>query len=118
MLFDYMSVGRKIKELRSKNRLSQAELAELVDVSTPYISNVENGRKFLKIETLVAICNSLGVTPDILLADALDNHKSPAEREFAEVLEDCTLYESRIIIGVATAVKKTLRDNGYLTHKQ
>lgn len=118
MLFDYLSVGRKIKELRDKKRLSQAELAEMIDVSTPYISNIENGHKFLKIETLVAICNTLGVTPDIMLVDVLDNHKLSAESELAQVLEDCTLYESRIIIGVATAVKNTLRNNSYLTHKR
>ena len=41
MVVDYELLGRNIKYFRSKKRMRQAELAELVDVSTPHISHIE-----------------------------------------------------------------------------
>ncbi len=39
------SIGRKIKEQRVKKNISQEELAEIVDVTPSYISNLERGNR-------------------------------------------------------------------------
>jgi len=46
--------GRNIKNFRSFNGLSQEQLAEKMDLSINTICEIENGKKFVRAETLVS----------------------------------------------------------------
>lgn len=50
------SIGRKLKELRNSRNLRQSELAELVGLSRPAISNIESGKRSLTLSTLKRFC--------------------------------------------------------------
>ena len=41
---DYENLGSRMKELRIKMKLTQAEVAKALNVTPGYISNVENNR--------------------------------------------------------------------------
>lgn len=69
---DAQKVGRRIQEVRKARGLTQAELAQRVELSTKYISNVECGFKMPKLNTFVAIANALQCDANVLLADVLD----------------------------------------------
>lgn len=62
------NLGDKIRETRLKCGLTQDKLAEMVDISTNFMSLIENGRN-MSVETLVKIADALGVTVDYLLSD-------------------------------------------------
>ena len=53
------SLGKKIRRLRINNCLSQARLAEAVDVSTNYIGQIERGDRTPSLDTVIALCNAL-----------------------------------------------------------
>ena len=53
--------GRKIKEYRKKNNLTQARLAELTNVDDKHISCIESGRNFPSPELLFRLAQSLNV---------------------------------------------------------
>ena len=72
MLVDAQKVGRRIQEVRKSRGLTQAELSQMVDLSTKYISNVECGFKTPKLNTFVSIANALQCDANLLLADVLD----------------------------------------------
>lgn len=38
-------VGARVKEARMRKRLSQAQLADLLGLTPPYISNIETGKQ-------------------------------------------------------------------------
>lgn len=48
-------IGNRIKELRKKKHLTQFQLAELVDVSSVYVSYIENGKRQLSLDNLINI---------------------------------------------------------------
>lgn len=52
-----------IKRIRLSKNLSQENLADLANVSPPYISEIENQKKVGKFETIAAIASALGVEP-------------------------------------------------------
>ena len=52
-------LGEKIKRLRKSRGLTQEQLAELVDISSRNLSNIEQGISFAKAETLEKIIISL-----------------------------------------------------------
>ncbi len=55
--------SENIKRIRLEKNLSQEKLAELAEVSSPYISEIENQKKVGKFETIAALSNALGVEP-------------------------------------------------------
>ena len=69
---DAQKVGKRIQEARKSRGLTQAELSQMVDLSTKYISNIECGFKMPKLNTFVSIANALQCDANLLLADVLD----------------------------------------------
>lgn len=55
------SIGRKLKELRNSRDLKQSELAEMVGLSRPAISNIESGKRSLTLSTLKRFCEVYGI---------------------------------------------------------
>lgn len=87
------SIGMKIKEQRLKKNISQERLAELIDVTPSYISNIENGNRIASLPTMMSIVNILDLSFDYLMLDNLnskDNKKNIDKHllEFKKILED------------------------------
>ena len=71
MTIDYKDLGKRVRELRRQASLTQEELAEQVGISTSFMGHVERGSRVASLETLVALCNVLQVTPQYLLTSSL-----------------------------------------------
>ncbi len=54
-------LGLKIKEVRKQRKITQEQLAEMLDLDVGYISKLEVGRNFPTIGTLEKIAEALGV---------------------------------------------------------
>ena len=114
MSLNFKLIGRRIKESRLQKQMSQAELAEKIDMSVSYISHIETAKKQASLESLVRIVNVLGVTVDHMLNGNQTNDPTEYRTEMVQLFEDCTSCEKRIIYEIATATKKSLRDNKWL----
>ncbi len=55
--------GQKIKEYRKKKKLTQAQLAELVNVDDKHISCIESGKNFPSADLIGRLATSLDVEP-------------------------------------------------------
>ena len=55
--------GRKIKEYRKKKNLTQAQLAELVNVDDKHISCIESGKNFPSPDLIERLATYLDVEP-------------------------------------------------------
>ena len=53
--------AKNLKELRKRNKMTQEQLAELVNVAPRHISFIETGRSFPSCELLERICKVLQV---------------------------------------------------------
>ncbi|MCM1222888.1 MAG: helix-turn-helix domain-containing protein [Lachnospiraceae bacterium] len=118
MALNYILLGKRVREIRIKKRMSQTELSELIDKTPPYVSYIESGIKSPSLDTLVLIANALGVTADMLLAESLENHLLVDEAEYAELMDDCSPYERRVLIENARALKKTMREYHFLSKRK
>ena len=67
MINDLKDLGKRIIEARKAKKISQIELAEMVDISTSHLSNIENGHSIPSLEVFSDICIKLKITPDLLL---------------------------------------------------
>ena len=62
-----VGVSVVIREFRQAIGLSQDQLADRMDISTPYISMLESGKRYPSIETLIRIALALQVRPGEML---------------------------------------------------
>lgn len=69
---DTKPIGRRIKAAREARKMTQEQLAEVVELSTMHMSVLERGHKPPKLETLVRIANALDVSADNLLQDVVN----------------------------------------------
>lgn len=64
-------IGLRISKYRKEHNMTQAELAEKIDLSTTEISNIERGRNGLSFNTLVSLCRVFDICSSELLSGAI-----------------------------------------------
>lgn len=77
MPINLSAMGTRMKSRRKELKMSQAELAEKVNVSNNHISSIETGKQIPSLTTFVKICEQLQTTPDFLLLGSLHTDNVP-----------------------------------------
>ena len=89
MKINYAELGKRVKNKRTAHGLTQAQLAEMCDISNVYVSHIENGSARISLEVLYAISNCLNSTPDFFLMDSLYTSQEYITDEIAALLKGC-----------------------------
>ena len=76
-----MELNEKLISLRKKNKLTQAQVAETLDVSRQAISNWETGAVLPSTDNLIALSRLYQVPADHLLNDDSDLIPVPVEEK-------------------------------------
>ncbi len=63
-----MSIGERIAERRKATGLTQASLADILDVSTAFISQIESGNRNPSHDLLLRIARELDTTVDYIIS--------------------------------------------------
>ncbi len=87
---DKEKLGNRIKKARIKCRLTQAQLAEKVDISNVYMSELERGIKAPALPLLIRFSEALNVSLDSLLRDELNGALPVVNNEITEKLATLT----------------------------
>ena len=61
------SVGKRVHDSRIKSDYTQAQFAELIDISVNFLSEIENGKKGMSQETLYKLCKQFNISADYIL---------------------------------------------------
>lgn len=64
-----MKLGSNISKFRKSLQITSTELAKQVGVSQSFISEIENGKKYPRIDLLQKIAQALGTTTSELLGE-------------------------------------------------
>ena len=114
MRIDYALIGRRVRETRKQQKISQERLAELTDVSVGYISHIETARKKASLSMLIRIANALGITVDELLNGNQIYNPNDYQTDIDQIMDDCSLLEKRMIFELICAAKGILRNNNWM----
>lgn len=90
-------LSQNLRNFRNFRKLTQADFAEKINISIPFLSDIENGKKWISPVTLVKMADALNVEayellkPDSIIPDNAVNilEKFTAEiyKNFGETLE-------------------------------
>ena len=66
-----LTMGDRIREARKNSKLTQEQLAERLDLSVEFISNIERGLKLPSLQVFTKMIEVLNVSADYLLRDSV-----------------------------------------------
>lgn len=113
---DYKKLGKRIREERLNRKLTQAQLAESINISDTYMGAIERGERSLTLETLIRLANRLHVTVDYLLSDSVSNSDSNIIKQFKQIIDGQPLERQQMAINVLRTIFSyfEIDDNLYL----
>lgn len=110
MELDYKAIGKRIKLMRIKADITQEQLAEILGVTTPYVSRLERGSKSINLKRLMEIADVLSPDSlDPLVCDNLREHTAEYNSAAVELLADCDAFERKQIIEQMQESKERMR---------
>ncbi|MCD7808833.1 MAG: helix-turn-helix domain-containing protein [Erysipelotrichaceae bacterium] len=107
-MIDYFDLGQRIRKYRLASKLTQAQLADKVDISDTHMSHIETANTKLSLQTFYAIAEALEVSTDALLHDTPVVSKNALTAQILELLESCTVNDLYILYDVLKATKISL----------
>ncbi|MDR2718714.1 MAG: helix-turn-helix transcriptional regulator [Treponema sp.] len=97
-------LSRNIRRFRGYRKLSQADFAEKIDISIPFLSDIENGKKWVSPVTLVKMADALNLEvyellrPETIIpdnaVDILEKYTADIYQIFGETLS--AMYQNYI----------------------
>lgn len=70
-LLDSLKLGDRIRKYREEHNWTQEDFAQMLDISSGYVSQIERGQHIPSMVTFVTICKVLNIEPNMLLFDSL-----------------------------------------------
>ena len=111
MGIDYELLGQRIREARIKAGMTQATLSGIIGLSPSHYSHIESGKAKINLPTLVSIAQALDTTIDSLLYDSTPVLIDYYDKDFKDLLEDCTRDERGILLQNTIQMRTVLKRN-------
>lgn len=107
---NYSSLGKNIKLARKKVHMTQEELAERVDISTVFVSQIENANRKASLETVYKISKVLNISMDELLSSESAKETDDTE-ELLYLLKPRTISEKKFITRIVKNILQQIQDD-------
>ena len=92
-----IEIGEQIRTAREHTKMTQEQLAEAIDVSVQFVSDLERGVVGVSLSTLRKLCTALGVSSDQLLFGKLTSDQSAV---FALKCRDLSPDQIRLLMEI------------------
>lgn len=105
---ELINIGKKFKEQRKRLGMSQAELAEKLDIHEKQVYRIEIGKNSPSILTVLKMIKILGMDIRVLDAENIQNF-NPIKDEIYSLIEDASVEELVMYRNVISAIKSSQR---------
>lgn len=104
----YKAAGRQIQLLRVQHNLTQKELAEKLNTSQNYLSDVETGKKRPSLDYYMSIANFFNVSLDQIFADSINMKKNVIIDSIVLKISYMPKEEQKLILNMVETIEKYL----------
>ena len=94
MAVDYEKVGLRINYLRKNAKLKQKELADMINISPKYLSNLETGRKHVNLDLISELCNVFDTTYDYFMLGYI---RQNTDENIMDLLKLCSEDDKKVV---------------------
>ena len=104
--FDFKIIGARIQKRRTEMKMTQAELAELIDTNQKHLSRIEGGYHRCTLDIIVAIAKALDVSVDYLIADYEDSSNPSTVQVIIDEIKGMTPKQLEMLQENIKTIKK------------
>lgn len=90
-------IGKKIREIRDKNKITQEHFSELINLDPSSLSNIENGKRYPSMQTLLNIMEKFKITPQELFDYDYLAENNQIEEEMIDIIKNQTYDKKQIL---------------------
>lgn len=98
-MINYAVIGQRVKFYRTKAKITQAQLAEQLDISVSYISQIERGNTEVSLKRLEEIASIINVKLEILITEVEPNY-SVSEYEIIEIIRNWNPEQTKTLLKI------------------
>lgn len=80
-------IGKRIQKIRRAKGYTQQQFAEMIGLSTNYLSDIERGKSSARLDKLATIINALECSADDVFCDVIDFGYKVKSSRLSERLE-------------------------------
>ena len=85
------SLGTILKLFRTKQKLQQSEMAQQLNVTANFLSQVENDKKTVSFSKLEEIAGQLGVSKELIAASEPPSEMNTSQRKHFDKMQQAML---------------------------
>ena len=105
-------LGANLKAFREGQKLNQDELAEILDCTGQYISDVERGKYSLSLKKYMTLCEYFGVTIDRVLYGTVSDHSEyDIRNRIMRQIEGMSAGEIELLEDQITLMKRMMKSD-------
>lgn len=90
-------IGAKIKAIRKKSGFTQEQFSEKISIEPTSLSNIENGKSFPSMQTVLNIIEQFGVKPQEFFDTDYLQKSSDLKIEMLEIIRNLSPDKTKIL---------------------
>ena len=106
MNVDYKLIGERIKKVRKSREMTQESMAEKLNVSIGYVSQVERGITKISLDLLGAISSILDYDIASFVSESANNSNAYLESEFKREFGKLSKSKKRLVLEIIKSVNE------------
>ena len=99
---DKVEFGKRLKFLRTKANYTQEKLAEMANMSSAYLGEIERGKK------VIDIINALGLSADYVLCNELQSGEPYVFDDLTAKLKDLNPKQRKTVLDIVDGYLKNI----------
>lgn len=104
---DYSIIGDRIRQARKNKKLSQRDLSDKMDITTAYLSKVENGKDHFNVQRITQASQILEVPEGYFLDGTSINSNNYLDKELHTLIKKCSPKYQKVIYDIAKIIAKS-----------
>ena len=97
-------VGSRIKEIRTKKRITQEQLSEKMEINPKYLSSIERGKENPTLNTLIKLSESLEVNLGEIFSFVEAEDPNRRRSQIISLLDEADREQLKLIFKVLSVV--------------
>ncbi len=97
MVDNKLLIGKKIKEIRAKNKITQEAFSEMIGLETSSLSNIETGKSYPSMQTLINIIEKFNINPQYIFDYSYLDSAENIEQEMIDIIKNQPYDKKQIL---------------------
>lgn len=98
-------IGKKFKEIRKNARITQDAFSELLGLETSSLSNIETGKSYPSMQTVINVIKKFNVDPTDIFDYEYFNNEQYLENEINNTIKKLDYKKKQILYKIIKAIE-------------